>query len=154
MPIDQFNGAHLQTAQFVALIPFTTTKQYEDYLARLHKLPAAFDQITEILRQGEKDRLMPPRFLLEKTVEQCKSIASLAGEQSAFGRPVAKFPDSVPEADRKRLHDEIISAVENEVRPAYTRLASFLAAEYAPKGRTEPGIWALPRGDALYRFDN
>ena len=153
MPIDQFNGAHLQAAQFVALIPFTTTKQYEDYLARLHKLPEAFDQITEVLRQGEKDRLMPPRFLLEKTVEQCKSIASLAGEQSAFGRPVAKFPDSVPEADRKRLHDEIISAVENEVRPAYTKLANFLAAEYAPKGRTEPGIWALPGGDALYRFD-
>ena len=153
MPIDQFNGAHLQAAQFVALVPFTTTKQYEDYLARLHKLPEAFDQITEVLRQGEKDRLMPPRFLLEKTVEQCKSIASLAGEQSAFGRPVAKFPDSVPEADRKRLHDEIISAVENEVRPAYTKLASFLAAEYAPKGRTEPGIWALPGGDALYRFD-
>jgi len=153
MPVDQFNGAHLQAAQFVALIPFTTTKQYEDYLARLHKLPKAFDQITEVLRQGEKDRLMPPRFLLEKTVEQCKSIASLAGEQSAFGRPVAKFPDSVPGADRKRLHDEIISAVENEVRPAYAKLGNFLAAEYAPKGRTEPGIWALPGGDALYRFD-
>jgi len=153
MPIDQFNGAHLQAAQFVALIPFTTTKQYEDYLARLHSLPKAFDEITEVLRQGEKDRLMPPRFLLEKTVEQCKSIASLAGEQSAFGQPVAKFPDSVPAADRKRLHDEIISAVENEVRPAYAKLGNFLAAEYAPKGRTEPGIWALPGGDALYRFD-
>jgi uncharacterized protein (DUF885 family) len=152
MPIDQFNGAHLQAAQFVALIPFTTTKQYEDYLARLHKLPKAFDEITEVLRQGEKDRLMPPRFLLEKTVEQCKSIASLAGEHSAFGQPVTNFPDSVPAADRKRLHDEIISAVDNEVRPAYAKLGDFLAVEYAPKGRTEPGIWALPGGDALYRF--
>ena len=39
-----------------------------------------------------------------------------------------------------------------EVRPAYTRLASFIAAEYAPKGRTDPGMWALPNGEALYRF--
>lgn len=153
MPIDQFNGAHLQAAQFVALIPFDSTKHYEDYLARLHKLPQVFDQVTEVMRQGEKDRLMPPRFLLEKTVEQCKSIAAPAGEQSAFGHPVAKFPDGVPEADRKRLHDEIIAAVDNEVRPAYTKLANFLATEYAPKGRVEPGIWALPGGDALYRFD-
>src|SRR5690606_21738408 len=35
MPLDQFAGLHLQAAQFVAAIPFETTKHYEDYLARL-----------------------------------------------------------------------------------------------------------------------
>jgi uncharacterized protein (DUF885 family) len=152
MPIEQFNGAHLQFAQFVAIIPFNTTKQYEDYLARLHAIPALFNQLIEVLQQGEKDKLMPPRYLLEKAVTQCKSIAEPAGEANPFGHPVAKFPDAVPEADRKRLHDAIIAAVDNEVRPAYTKLGSFIATEYAPKGRTEPGIWALPGGDALYRF--
>jgi uncharacterized protein (DUF885 family) len=153
MPIDQFNGVHLQLAQFIAAIPFDSTKHYEDYLNRLHLMPQLFDQVIEILKQGEKDGLMPPRFLLEKTVTQCKSIAEPAGEASAFGQPVAKFPDSVPAADRKRLHDAIVAAVDNEVRPTYNKLADFLATEYAPKGRTEPGVWALPGGDALYRFD-
>ena len=153
MPIDQFNGLHLELAQFVAVMPFESTKQYEDYLARLHKVPQVFDQIIEVLRQGEKDKMMPPKFLLEKTVAQCKDIAAPEGEANAFGQPVAKFPDSVPEADRKRLHDAIISAIDNEVRPAYRKLADFLATDYAPKGRTEPGVWALPGGDALYRFD-
>jgi uncharacterized protein (DUF885 family) len=153
MPIDQFNGVHLQLAQFIAAIPFDSTIHYEDYLNRLHLMPQLFDQVIEILKQGEKDGLMPPRFLLEKTVTQCKSIAEPAGEASAFGQPVAKFPDSVPAADRKRLHDAIVAAVDNEVRPTYNKLADFLATEYAPKGRTEPGVWALPGGDALYRFD-
>src|SRR5262249_6489568 len=58
MPIDQFNGAHLQLAQFVAIIPFNTTKQYEDYLARLHKVPAVYDQVIELMQQGKKDQLM------------------------------------------------------------------------------------------------
>ncbi len=153
MPIDQFNGVHLQAAQFVVLIPFDSTRHYEDYLSRLHKLPALFDQIIEVLQQGEKDGLMPPRFLLEKTVGQCKSIGEPAGEANVFAHPVTEFPAAVPEADRKRLHDAIVSAVDTEVRPAYMKLANFLATEYAPKGRTEPGIWALPGGDALYRFD-
>ena len=152
MPLDQFNGAHLQAAQFVAIIPFNTTKQYEDYLSRLHRIPVLFDQVIEVLRQGKKDKLMPPRFLLEKTVTQCKSIAEPAGEANPFGHPVTKFPDSVPEADRKRLHQAIIAAVDNEVRPAYTKLENFIATEYAPKGRTEPGVWSLPNGDTLYRF--
>jgi uncharacterized protein (DUF885 family) len=152
MPVDQFYGIHLLLAQFVALVPFDSTRHYEDYLARLHKVPQVLDEIMEVLKQGEKDRLMPPRFLLEKTVTQCKSIAEPAGEASAFGQPVAHFPDAVPEADRKRLHDAIIAAVDNEVRPAYAKLANFLATDYAPKGRTDPGLWALPDGDTRYRF--
>ena len=153
MPIDQFNGLHLEAAQFVAVVPFDSTKHYEDYLSRLHKLPLVFDQTIEVLRQGEKDKLMPPRFLLEKTVDQCKNIAAPEGEANVFGQPVAKFPDGVPEADRKRLHDEILTAVDSEVRPAYRKLADFLATDYAPKGRTEPGVSTLPGGDALYRYD-
>src|SRR6266568_393280 len=153
MPVEQFNGAHLQFAQFVAIIPFNTTKQYEDYLARLHKIPSAFDQLIEVMQQGEKDKLMPPRFLLEKTVTQCKAIADVAGEANAFGHPVAHFPDAIPEADRKRLHDAIIAAVDSEVRPAYAKLANFIATEYVPKGRMEPGVWSLPGGEALYRYD-
>ena len=153
MPVDQFNGVHLQAAQFVAIVPLDSTKHYEDYLSRLHKLPEVFEQITGVLQQGEKDKLMPPRYLLEKTVEQCKNLASPGGEASAFGQPVAKFPDSVPEADRKRLHDGILAAVDNEVRPAYTKLANFLATDYVPKGRTNFGVWALPNGDGLYRYD-
>jgi len=152
MPIDQFYGAHLQLAQFVALMPFNTSKQYEDYLARLHQIPHLLDDITETLKQGERDGLMPPRYLLEKTVGQCKNIAGPAGEANAFGQPVAHFPDAVPAVEQKRLHDAILAAVDNEVRPAYTKLANFIATEYAPKGRTEPGLWALPDGDARYRF--
>jgi len=153
MPIDQFNGVHLGAAQFVAVMPFDSTKHYEDYLSRLEKLPVVFDQVVEVLKQGKQNNLMPPQFLLEKTVTQCRNIAKPAGAENTFGQPVVKFPMSVPDADRKRLHDAILAAVDNQVRPAYTKLADFLATEYAPKGRTEPGVWALPGGDALYRYD-
>jgi len=153
MPLDQFNGVHLALAQFVSAMPFDSTKHYEDYIARLNQVPGLLDQLTDVLKQGEKDKLMPPRFLLEKVVKQCEAIAEPAGEASAFGQPVAKFPDSVPEADRKRLHDAVIAVVDGKVRPAYRKLAEFVAKDYAPKGRTEPGMWALPNGDALYKFD-
>lgn len=152
LPLDQFNGIHLQMAQLVSALPFDSTKHYEDYLARLHQMPKIIDQVIEVSRQGQKDGLMQPKFLLEKVSTQAKSIAEPAGEASAFGQPVAKFPDTVPEADRKRLHDAILQAVDTEVRPAYQKLAAFVATEYAPKGRTQPGLWSLPDGDARYRF--
>ena len=138
MPVDQFNGIHLLLAQFVSALPFDSTKHYDDYLARLNQVPRVFDQLIDLLKQGEQDKLMPPRFLLEKVVKQCRSIGDPAGEASAFGRPVKKFDDAIPEADRKRLHDAIIAAVDGKVRPAYAKLADFIEKDYAPKGRTEP----------------
>jgi uncharacterized protein (DUF885 family) len=152
MPVDQQDGVHLTFAETLTIIPFNTTRQYDDYLARLHALPRAFDQIIEILQQGLQDKLLPPRYLLEKAVAQCDDIAAPAGEANAFAQPLTHFPDAVPSSDRKRLHDAIIAAVEQEVRPAYRKLSRFLAQDYAPKGRAQEGIWALPNGDALYRF--
>ncbi len=152
MPVDQFGGFHLMLAQFVTNIPFDSTKHYEDYIARLKKVPGLVDQTIEVLKQGERDKLMPPKYLLEKTVTQCKNIAAPVGEANVFGQPATKIPESIPATERKRLHDELLAAVDNQVRPAYTRLADFLAKEYAPNGRTELGLWSLPDGDARYRF--
>jgi len=152
MPEDQFGGAHLQLAQFVSLVPFDTTKQYDDYIARLHQVPRVIDQLIEILEQGKQTKMMPPRFLLEKVVTQIQSIDTPAGEANVFGMPAAKFPAAVPAADQKRLHDAIVTAVDTEVRAAYAKLGNYIAKDYAPFGRTELGLWSLPNGDALYRF--
>src|SRR5260370_7714572 len=126
MPVEQFFGLHLFLAQFVALAPFDSAKHYEDYLARLHQVPRIVDEIIELLRQGMKDKLMPPRYLLEKTAAQCRSIAEPAGEANVFGQPAANFPAAVPAEDRQRRPDPIHSAVDKQVHPAYNRLAHFL----------------------------
>ena len=152
MPVDQFFGVQLGLAQFVSFIPFHSTKQYEEYLSRLHALPVVIDQVMELLQAGEKQKLLPPAYLLEKAATQCKDIAAPAGEANAFGQPVTHFPAAVPTEDQKRLRAAILAAVDTEVRPAYRKLQSFLATEYAPKGRKDEGVWSLPNGDALYRF--
>lgn len=152
MPIDQFGGLHIQLPQLVSLLPFDSTKHYEDYLTRLHQVPQLVDQVIEVIQAGEKDGLMPPRFLLEKTVTQCETIADRVGEANVFAHPVADFPSGVPLSDRKRLHDAIVDTVNNDVRPAYTKLAHFICNRLRAQGRTQPGIWALPDGDARYRF--
>lgn len=150
MPVDQFNGIHLSMAQFVPLIPFDTAKQYSDYVARLHQVPRLMDQVIETLEQGRREHYMPPKFLLEKVVEQAKSIAEPAGEANVFGGPATRIPEAI--TDKKALHDAVIQAVDRDVRPAYSKLANFIAHDYAAFGRTDPGMWALPNGDALYRF--
>ncbi|WP_201315515.1 DUF885 family protein [Dyella sp. EPa41] len=152
MPLEQMSGVHLRLAGFVSSIPFNSTKEYDDYLARLKAVPKLFDQVTDVARQGMKDGMMPPRYLLDKVVVQIDSIAKPTGMDSVFAEPLKHFPKSVSAADQKRLHDAILAAIDQQVRPAYQKLGQFVAKDYAPHGRTEPGVWQLPNGDAIYRF--
>lgn len=152
MPVNQMSGVHLQIAQFVPLIPFSTTKQYEDYLARLREVPKLLDDTMAICEMGRKDKLMPPKFLLAKVPGQARAIGNPTGEESVFAAPLKKFPASVPAADQKRLHDAILLAIDTQLRPSYEKFANYVEKTYAPAGRTEEGTWALPNGDALYRF--
>ena len=152
MPLDQMSGVHLQLAGFVSSIPFNNTKEYEDYLTRLKAVPKLFDQVTEVARQGLANRLMPPKYLLEKVVVQIASIGKPAGMDSVFAEPLKHFPKSVSTTDQQRLREEILAAIEHDVRPAYAKLGEFVARDYAPHGRSQPGVWDLPNGEAIYRF--
>ena len=95
---------------------------------------------------------MPPKFLLEKVTVQAQEIADASGDKSPFAQPVLKFPAEVSSADQQRLRDAVTKAVQSEVNPAYAKFAAFVKNDYAPKGRTEMGVWSLPNGDARYQF--
>jgi uncharacterized protein (DUF885 family) len=153
MPADQFGGIHLRYASLPAYLPFRNIKDYENYLARLHQIPRVLDQATTHMREGMRDHLMPPKYLLEKVSDQAQQIADASLDKSSFTEPLRKFPDSIPPAERERLRASIEQSVKNEIEPAYAQFAKFVRDEYAPHGRLDPGIWALPGGDARYRFD-
>jgi uncharacterized protein (DUF885 family) len=152
MPVNQFNGIHIDAPQLVSVLSFESVKDYEDYIARLKQIPLVFDQTIVQMRKGMAEGLMPPKILLDQVVTQADGLAKTEPEKSPFAHPFEKFPDAVPEADRKRLHDDGIAAIRDSITPAYVKFTAFVRDEYAPKGRTEPGVWALPDGAERYAF--
>lgn len=152
MPVNQMGGLHLELPDLVTLTPFKTAADYDNYLARLHQIPHAFDQLRANMQQGLRDGLMPPRYLLEKVAAEADDVAGKTGESSPFAKPVKEFPSSMPTSEQKRIRDAVLASVADQVIPAYQRFSAFVRNEYAPHGRTEPGIWSLPDGAARYRF--
>jgi uncharacterized protein (DUF885 family) len=146
-------GPHLELPDLVVLTPFDNVTDYENYIARLRLIPHLFDQVIANMRQGMQDRLMPPRFLLEKVTAETDDVASKAGESSPFAAPIKTFPPSITASDQKRLHDAVLAAISDQIIPSYQRFAKFVREDYAPHGRTDPGVWALPDGEARYRYE-
>jgi uncharacterized protein (DUF885 family) len=152
MPIDQQNGLQVELPALVNVLAFDSVKDYEDYISRLRKMPVLFDQTIVQMRKGMAESLMPPKLVLEEVAKQSNEIALTPAEKTPFATPFDKFPDAIGEADRKRLRESGLVAIRDSVIPAYAKFTAFVRDEYAPKGRTEPGIWSLPDGDALYAF--
>ena len=152
MPVTQFGGIHLSLPELVTSLSFASVKDYEDYIARLKQVPRAFEEVMIQMRRGLKDKLMPPKILLTQVVGQAETIAKQKPEETPFAQPTTQFPKEFSEADQKRLRDGIIAAVRDQVLPTYTKFMNFVRTEYAPKGRTDIGIWALPNGNERYAY--
>jgi uncharacterized protein (DUF885 family) len=152
MPVNQMGGIYATYPQLVAQLSFTTSKDYDDWIARLHAIPKAFDQVTADMSIGIDDKRVPPKYLLEKTLEQVKQLASEKPEDSPLALPLKKFPASISTAGQTRIKTEMLAAITKEVLPAYNRFARFLEVAYIPVGRTDPGISSLPDGAKYYQF--
>jgi uncharacterized protein (DUF885 family) len=152
MPVNQMQGFHLDLPELVTLTRFASTVDYENYVARLRQVPRVFDQLASNMRRGVADGFMPPRYLLEKVAVEANEIAGQTAEGSPFAQPLKQFPANISVEDQQRIRTAVMDTVRNQVLPAYRRFADFAAREYVPHGRSDPGVWALPDGEARYRF--
>ncbi|MBG3851030.1 DUF885 family protein [Xanthomonas sp. WHRI 8391] len=152
MPLDPMQGIHLTLAGYSDSFPFDTAKDYQDYIKRLQTLPAVVDRVIDVSRQGAKDGLMPPRYLLERVPEQIDGIVAQRGAQNPFASPLEKLDGVVPADQRDALRKQLLEAIDQQVRPAYAKLSAFVRNEYAPQGRTQEGLWSLPDGEKLYQY--
>jgi uncharacterized protein (DUF885 family) len=152
MPVSQFGGLDLDLPQLVPQLSFDTADDYDHYVSRLGKVPTAFAQITDSMMTGMDDNRVSPKYLLEKVLVQVNTLAQQKPEDSPFALPLKKFPASISQTQQTEIRQQVLKAIAMQVLPAYARFGRFVSAQYIPHGRTEPGIWSLPDGDAYYKF--
>jgi uncharacterized protein (DUF885 family) len=152
MPVNQVGGIQNDFPELVDELSFKTVKDYDDWIARLHAIPNAFSQVMTNMSIGMDDGRVPPKYIMEKVMEQVTQMAAQKPEDSPLALPLKKFPAAVPAPEQERIKTEMLAAIGKEVLPAYLRFARFLEASYVPAGRTDPGISALPDGAKYYQF--
>jgi uncharacterized protein (DUF885 family) len=152
MPVDQMGGIYATYPRLASSLSFTTVKDYDDWIARLHAIPEAFSQVTENMEIGMEDHRTPPKSILEEALAQVKQLANQKPEDSPLALPLKKLPASIPAPEQERIRSEMLDAISKEVLPAYQRFARFIEVSYLPAGRDKPGIDSLPDGARYYQF--
>ena len=127
-----------------------TTAAYRAYLGRLRDVPRYFDEQIANMRAGLARGFTVPRVSVigrDATIEPyVKSDTT-----NPLFVPFTQMPASIAATEQEALRAEAATVVRDVVAPAYTRLLTFMRAEYLPGARTTVGASALPDGDAYYK---
>ena len=150
-PFSQQNGPHIDFPQIVEVQPLSSPSDYPAYLKRLKAFPAQLDQCIQLARLGIASGQVPPRFMMEQVSRQCQTMADYTMETSPFSRPLREMEEELGQA-YDSLHHQLLTVIEEQISPAYGRLASFIEQEYLPACREIPGVSALPDGAARYAY--
>ena len=143
----------IQTSDELAdALRFQTTKDYEDWNARLRRFGEYTDQTIALLREGINERILLPKVTMQRVPAQIDKQIVTDPEQSPMFKPLRAFPPDIPPIDRKRLVADGRRAVEEVVLPAFTRLKRFFKGEYLPACYDGIGAWRLPNGTNMYAF--
>lgn len=155
IPFQQFWGLPITMGQYgngQGNQPFKTIKDYEDWLVRAAKFSAWADSAIVYFRHGIDANYVLPKALVIKTIPQMEAIPTTDVTKSIFYGPVQKFPKEFSDADRKRLTQEYVKLISEQIVPSYRKLGIFFKNEYLPKARSTTGINALPEGDQFYKY--
>jgi len=151
--LDSWPNTFAQLGSGKGAHPFRTTRDYDNFLARMDGFVAWVDQAINNLRAGVGKGVVLPQVVVERTLPQLEAFGRLEDpQQSVFWQPLLNFPAGPTVADRNRLLRAYDAKLRTKVLPAYRRLHDYLAQEYLPKARTTAGWSDLPSGDLWYAY--
>jgi uncharacterized protein (DUF885 family) len=133
--------------------PFRTTRDYDNFLARMDGFVVWVDQAINNLRAGVTKGVVLPQVVVERTLPQLEAFGRLEDpRQTVFWQPLLNFPAGPSVADRRRLLQAYDEKLRTKVLPAYRRLHDYLAQEYLPAARATVSWSDLPSGDLWYAY--
>lgn len=146
-PVSQMNGAYYWLPEFLGSNhPLQSTQDVDAYLARLNALAVVLDQETERIRHDAARGVIPPNFVLAKTLAQIQALRATAPLQTAMIAPAVERAKGNALGDIGGRAEAIFRKA---IAPALQRQIQALQSLQS-KAKDSAGVWALPDGGDYY----
>ena len=156
-PVNQMFGFQSRIPAFlINMHKITDVKDAKAYITRLNTVSELFAQLEKELVLRQEKGIMPPKFVFDKVLDDCKNIISgkpfdETEKESTllkdFKKKVNKL--EVTEDEKTTLIEEAKKALITSVKPAYSSLIE-LVKKQKNATTTDDGVWKLPDGKAFY----
>jgi len=154
-PLNQWNGANVNLVNMLVRgRSLGTERDAENYVAVLGQVETRMDEAIEEARRIAEKGIIPPKFIIQSTIDQMQLFISSEPSQNPF---VVTFLqkmssiESLPDDKRSQLQSTAEKIVAEQVYPAWKRGISLLESQ-KEEATDDAGLWRFKGGDEAYRF--
>ncbi len=151
VPFTNDSGFFNELSFIVRRTDFRTIEDYEAYAARLTRLPRYFAQAKNNMRRGIKTKFTASSEILPGIQSMIDAMVDTSVQEHPLFAPFKDMPDTIAEADQKRLQALGKAALDSAVIPAYRGLSKFMRDEYSPAARATAGLGESETEREYYR---
>jgi len=154
-PVNQMFGVQNGLPRFMASIHHIgSAGDARDYIERISKFGVKFDQLLEDLKLREDKKIVPPRFTIERVLEEMRGFRGQAAKENVLYTSLVdrlKEVEGLDGSTRDALAQQAVEQIEGSVWPAYDRLIAYFE-HLEQTVTTNHGAWMLPDGDKYYDY--
>jgi uncharacterized protein (DUF885 family) len=145
---------------FLMEYPLQNKQDAENYIARLSALNIWAEQVIEGLKRNEQAGAIPPKYVLQDTMDQFQDILRIQGASPPAAKQIEVYTnfrsrlhriDDLSDDEKSALLDLALSEVEETFIPAYLAIRDQLA-HLTTVAVEDPDQWELPGGQAYYDY--
>lgn len=147
-PVTQLSGTYRSIPDFlVNQHAIANSADAEAYLARCADFAVQLDNETGRLKTDHAAGIVPPDFVIDRTLTLFKSIMAPAPDGNILTTNLKTKTAEIPGDWAKRC----AAIIEGKIYPAMRRQAAELGA-VRPRATHDAGVWRLPQGDEYYAY--
>jgi uncharacterized protein (DUF885 family) len=153
-PVNQLFGVQNGYPSFMeAQHQVNSVEDAENYLSRLEKVKAKFNQTLAGLRIREDKGIIPPRFVIDRVLTEMVDFVATPVQENILYTSLKKKMSEAEDINAAQQAKILLSAEQNIkefVHPAYQLFIDYFTT-LASKAGTDDGFWHLPKGDIAYQ---
>jgi uncharacterized protein (DUF885 family) len=155
-PVNQLFGLQNNVPRFLDTFhKVNDAEDAEHYIARLSKIDTKFEQNMEGLLVREEMGIIPPTFVIDKSLEIMQEFVDQAPEDNVlYVSFKTKMEESEEFSDEERSDflAQAVAKINEDVYPAYQSYIDYFTGLRA-KSNNDAGVWKFPDGEAYYNYE-
>ncbi|MVT07151.1 DUF885 domain-containing protein [Chitinophaga tropicalis] len=155
LPINQFASLPLLIGQLgsgKSAQPFQNLRDYENWMRRISAFSEWADTAIGNMKKGVSLGIVLPKALVVKMIPQMEALAEKDTVKNILFQPLNNLPPAMPAAEREKVKQSFLQSLNQQLLPAYQRLANYLKNDYLPHATDSAGLSGVPGGAELYRY--
>jgi len=150
--VDPLGGPQVSFFDIPSQQPVRTKAEAHAMVKRWQAMGPWVDTLIGNLRRGLREKRVATRSQVERVLEELAALEAKPTEQWNLVTLTNDLPADWSAADREKLRQELTSAVDKGLRPAFGRYRKFLQEEIMPVARPQDkvGLVNVPGGAEAY----